>query len=88
MMKKGRHGTNQLPQRGEEHWTHRRPELVRRGKDVAGAVLTDDSVRAIREMAQNGVRQNFIADKLGIGKHIVSQVVRRKTWTHVPDHPP
>lgn len=88
MMKKGRYGANRPHKRGDEHWTHRRPDLVRRGKDIAGAVITEDDVRTIREMAQNGVRQNFIAAKLGVSKAIVSRVVQGTSWSHVPAHPP
>jgi hypothetical protein len=69
--------------RGDDHWTKKEPSKVARGEHHTKAVVNEEVVRAIREMANNGVRQNFIAEKFGISKYIVSYVIRRKTWKHV-----
>lgn len=82
---KGRHAKSGHPgfKRGDAHWARAQPELVCRGEDVGNAKATEADVRKIREMAANGVRQNFIAEKLGLSRSLVSRVITGKTWAHV-----
>jgi hypothetical protein len=85
MTAKGRHAKSGHPgfKRGDEHWARKTPDSVARGESSGGALITDETVRTIRNMAENGVQQKFIANKLGVSKYIVSRVVRRETWRHV-----
>lgn len=47
------------------------------------AVLTEQTVRLIREKFDNGMRQADIARELGLTRDLVGGIVRRKTWKHI-----
>lgn len=55
------------------------------GEDVPSAKLTDDQVREIRARHAAGQSQPVIAKAFGISRSNVSCIVRRKTWSHVPE---
>ena len=55
--------------RGEEHWA---------------AKLTDAKVVEIRRRWSDGERQVDLAAEFGVAQQIISQVVNRKLWAHVP----
>jgi hypothetical protein len=69
---------------GDNHWTRRRPELVRRGERHGMAKLNWAKVRLIRERYAAGVRKVDIAREVGISADTVTQVVERETWRHEP----
>ena len=54
--------------RGERNWT---------------AKLTEDGVRAIRQMAADGMSYPQISDATGISRPQIGHIVRRKAWKHV-----
>lgn len=54
-----------------------------RGAAQHRAKLTDDAVREIRRLRAQGVPLKAIAAQFGITMSNVSQIARRKTWTHV-----
>jgi len=65
-------------------------DMVAKGRSNIGeqhplSKLTDDSVRAIREMYSEpgGMTQQFIADYYGISRSAVGLIVTRKRWPHV-----
>lgn len=68
--------------RGDEHWCRLHPERIVRGAARRNAVLTDDDVRRIRGLA-GVISQDKIAARLGVSQATVSQIIRRKTWSHV-----
>lgn len=47
------------------------------------AKLTEEKVRAIREMYARGITQLIIAKSIGVGRGAVGCVVRGETWRHV-----
>jgi hypothetical protein len=48
------------------------------------ARLTDDTVRAIRALyAQGACSQSDLASAHGVCQQLISDIVRRKTWTHI-----
>lgn len=75
----------ELIQRGESHWSHLRPDRIRRGVKTPAAKLDDDSVRAIRRSVSEGVPQIELAARFGVSRGAISLVVSRKTWGHVSD---
>ncbi len=56
---------------------------VSRGEANGNALLTDDTVRAIRARWAAGDRGTDIARELGVSPSSVCGVVRGKTWSHV-----
>lgn len=47
------------------------------------AVLTEDKVITIRQMYQEGQRQQDIADFFGVSQSVISNICNYKTWSHV-----
>lgn len=69
--------------RGDRHGTHAQPETRRRGTNNAAARLTDDTVRSIRARYAGGETQTALATAFGVSQPLVSQIIRRKIWTHL-----
>lgn len=59
------------------------PEQRRRGEAHPRAVLTDDTVRYIREQARHGRGPTSIARELGVNPGTVFFVLSGRTWRHV-----
>lgn len=66
--------------RGEEHWTHRRPELVKRGERCNLAKLPLEAIRSIRSLYLSGETSPNIALRYGISRQQVWRIVTRKNW--------
>lgn len=71
------------PLRGESHWTHQQPNLVKRGERHNMAKLTEDAVREIRRRRANGELLADLANAYGVTKQAIWQVVKGKHWSHV-----
>lgn len=56
-----------------------------RGEAHPQAKLTDDIVREIRRRYGAGEKQIPLATEYGVAQGIISQVVRRESWSHVQD---
>lgn len=75
--------------RGEAHPNFGRgfpgptPEQRARGNRMGAAKLTDDDVREIRRLADEGVTQVALAARFGIAQPNISKVIRRESWAHV-----
>lgn len=96
-----RTGLNQLPTArttGDNHWTRKRPDLVRRGdqngarlhperilrgEDCPASKLTADTVREMRQLAGAGVAQLALAERYGITRRNVNMIVTRKSWRSI-----
>jgi len=64
-------------------------EASRKGRTAKGethyaAKLSNDTVIEMRRLYSDGHTQKALAQKYGIGQGLVSRVVRRKSWEHVP----
>jgi len=69
---------------GNDHWTHKRPETIKRGEQRSDAILTENGVRDIRERVASGViTQRAIAKEYGVCAGTISWIVLRKSWRHV-----
>lgn len=55
----------------------------KKGESNASSVLTDDQVRAIRQLAERGIGCAIIARIAGISKTRLQQIVKGKAWTHL-----
>ena len=58
-----------------------------RGTANCNAKLDDERVRLIRALARDGQAKKAIARRMGLSTSTVNQVIRRATWSHVPDDP-
>ena len=87
MDEKGRRRSGRGGQQGDEHWTRRRPDLVRRGPDVSAAAaaarrrLSDAQVREIRERRAAGEKATSLAREYGVTAGHVRDICRGRTRT-------
>lgn len=58
-----------------------------RGETHGRAVLTEDLVRAILRARAEGLTYDAVAERVGVRKHNVAQVVTGKVWGHVTPDP-
>lgn len=83
-----RNGSRLHPERlrrGDESSSRRRPECRPHGTDFSNARLTDEQVQAIRRRyAVGGVSQQALASEYDVSQRLISSIVRRKAWAHVP----
>lgn len=68
---------------GDNHWSHRRPDLIARGNAMPHCKLSEDIVRSVRERVSNGEMQKEIAAEVGISVAQMSRIIRRKRWVYV-----
>lgn len=54
-----------------------------RGSRNGLAKLTESDVVEIRRAVAGGTQQCVVAERLGVSRSIISNVVRRETWTHI-----
>lgn len=54
-----------------------------RGEDSPHVKLTDEKVRQIRLLGEQGVRQIEIAKRFGVTQASISLILKRKQWNHV-----
>lgn len=80
MISKGR--DNKLS--GDAHPWRTHPEKAPKGEQIAQSKLTEEEVRNIRDEAADGTAFAALARKYGVSSSAISEVVRRKTWKHVP----
>jgi hypothetical protein len=81
-----RHGSRTHPERvprGRRHGSQTHPERVPRGADHGRAKLTEADVKFIRANWPR-MLQRELAERFGITQCVVSQIVTRRNWKHVP----
>jgi hypothetical protein len=54
-----------------------------RGESMGSAKLTEDDVKHIRRLWENGMQQKEIAPMFGVSPVRISLIVNRKSWKHV-----
>lgn len=68
-------------QRGDNHYTHRNPSLIRRGERHPNSKLKAWQIEQIKIIYASGViTQNQIGILFGISRAHVSLIVNGKTW--------
>lgn len=67
----------------EEERPRHAPKNPPRGSNRGNAKITEDDVQEIRHL-NNLLTQKKIAELFNIDPSTVSDIVRRKTWRHVP----
>ena len=67
-------------------------DMVAKGRNVGPkgeiqhrAAVTEQDVLAIRAAALEGVGQRALARKYGVSQNCIWHILKRKTWTHLPD---
>lgn len=70
---------------GDKHPSHLRPERRPRGEQNTKAKLTEAQVIAMRQRYDaGGVSLGALAREHGMDKSTISDIVKRKTWKHLP----
>lgn len=69
---------------GDDHYSRTNPERVSRGENSGKGRLTNQIVLEIRAMRNAGMVQQSIADQFHISQSLVSLIVRKKLWAHLP----
>ena len=73
-------------QRGDEHWTRRRPDLMNmaKGSKAGKAKLKEADVLEIRRLWDEGfVDQADLARMFNISRNNISTIVNLKSWKHI-----
>lgn len=83
-LRNGRHTHPEATARGDRHGFRLHPEAVPRGSARGRAKLDEEKVREILRRCKAGeTSQSALAREFGVSSNLVSQVIRRKIWTHV-----
>lgn len=69
--------------KGDDHWTHRRPEQTTKGQRHGQSKLTDADVVTIRTQHMQGVTRKAIAEQFQVTIATIGLIVTRKTWKHL-----
>jgi hypothetical protein len=81
-----RHGSrthpNALPRGSDHHW-NLRPELRVVGERHGSAKLTENQVRQIRQLDEDGITQPELAAYFGVSRTQIRNIVRKKGWKHL-----
>lgn len=81
-----RHGSRTHPERvprGERHGSRSHPERVPHGSSHPSAKLSEDGVRFLRALFEEGHSKKQLAKTFGITRWAVTMVVERRTWRSV-----
>ena len=62
---------------------HAKTKNFARGERNNKAILTDETARQVRDLADQGWFQQDIADAFGVTQTVVSAIKLRKTWRHL-----
>lgn len=69
---------------GDKSGSRTHPESIMRGERNSQSKLTADQVRTIRtRYADGGVLQSTLADEYGLTFQTISNIVRRRSWSHL-----
>lgn len=80
----GAHTKPERVARGERNGRRTKPERTARGEWNGNARWTADDIREIRAAYAAGESQGSIARRFGTAQQVISGIVRRKAWAHVP----
>jgi hypothetical protein len=69
--------------RGDRHWSRTNPEKIPRGEASKRAKVTEDQVRAIRQMRAAGAPRSEVAAAFGVSPSLVSAICLGQIWKHV-----
>lgn len=69
--------------KGSAHWTHRRPDLRRRGEAASSAKLTAASVLEARRLRALGWTLRRLGSHFDVNANTIRNAVVGKTWSHV-----
>lgn len=88
MMRKGRNMHVTKPEtlaRGDKNGTRTQPETVRKGEKIEWHILTDSTVKEIREEYwTDGISGSVLSDKYRVFLSTIYKCVAGYTWKHIP----
>lgn len=70
-------------QRGPDHYSKRRPDLVVRGERSGMARLSELDVLTIRQAHADGLTFYRLAKIYGVNGTTIARIVRRERWNHI-----
>jgi hypothetical protein len=69
--------------RGDDHWSHTKPHLVRRGGAAGRAKISDDAALDILRSVAAGVRRDELAERHGVCLATVHHIATGRSWRHL-----
>lgn len=69
---------------GDRNGTRTKPESRPRGEAHPRAVLTESQVLELRRLHREGVRQIDLGRRFGLSRDVVSKIINRRSWKHLP----
>jgi len=69
--------------KGDTNGSRTHPEVRPRGQSVKTSVLTDDKVRAIKDLIRQRVTYPEVAHRFNVSTSCIQCIASRKTWRHI-----
>jgi DNA invertase Pin-like site-specific DNA recombinase len=82
---KGRSNKERPDVRGDNNWTRRHPEKVKRGEGVGTSAYSADQVRRVIELRLTGNFPTDISTKTGVSVAAIENILSRKSWRHISE---
>ena len=60
-------------------------ESTKRKIGAGTSKLTSENIVEIRKLYTEGLTHQEISEKYSVGRHCIGRILRKETWTHVPD---
>lgn len=82
-----RNGTHTHPETratGDRHSSKTHPEIVKKGEAHHNVKLTEDDVRQIRQLREDGIGPTKLAKQFNVSLSTIQWIVFRRSWRHIP----
>ncbi len=83
-----RHGLHLHPEkaaRGEKNGSYTHPEKRVKGENHGNSILTENNVHEIRRLHRIGIKQIIIANKFGVARRTINNIINGNVWAWLPE---
>jgi len=82
-LKKWHDAYNPTRPRGDEHWSHKKPQFIVKGEKQGSAKLTDKKVSNIKKQLKQGARNIDLARQYNVNVTTIERIKYGKGWKHI-----